>query len=129
MTEITLPLWQVFSIGITVVLAFIGFAAGAWKVISKIQASQVQSSLAALTKSVDEIKRDMAAAVERAEAQAAEAKAKADEVEKNLLRLLAELPLAYVRREDWVRGQTVIEAKLDALAAKFDACKERNNVC
>lgn len=41
-------------------------------------------------------------------------------VERDLLALRAELPLHYVRREDYVRGQTVVEAKLDALALKLE---------
>lgn len=36
-------------------------------------------------------------------------------LEKSFLRFQADLPLHYVRREDYVRGQTVIEAKLDAI--------------
>lgn len=42
------------------------------------------------------------------------------ELEKTFLRWQAELPLQYVRREDYVRNQTVIEAKLDALASKLE---------
>ena len=42
------------------------------------------------------------------------------QLEKSILQLQADLPIAYVRREDWVRGQTVIEAKLDGLALKFE---------
>ncbi len=41
-------------------------------------------------------------------------------LERQLLKLEGQLPLQYVRREDYVRGQTVIEAKLDALASKFE---------
>ncbi|MGC4076896.1 MAG: hypothetical protein QM702_07645 [Rubrivivax sp.] len=37
-------------------------------------------------------------------------------VERDVLQLKAALPLDYVRREDYVRGQSVIEAKLDGLA-------------
>ncbi|MDF6001947.1 hypothetical protein P4050_30630 [Pseudomonas aeruginosa] len=33
--------------------------------------------------------------------------------------LKAELPIQYVRREDYIRGQSVIEAKLDGLAVKL----------
>lgn len=32
----------------------------------------------------------------------------------------AELPIHYVRREDYVRGQSVIEAKLDAVYSKLE---------
>ncbi len=42
------------------------------------------------------------------------------QLERAFLRFQAELPLEYVRREDWVRGQSVIEAKLDGLALKFE---------
>lgn len=41
-------------------------------------------------------------------------------VERDLMALRAELPERYVRREDYTRGQTVLEAKLDALAAKLE---------
>lgn len=45
---------------------------------------------------------------------------KALDVERQLLMLRADLPLQYVRREDYVRNQTVIEAKLDAVASKIE---------
>lgn len=41
-------------------------------------------------------------------------------VERDLLALKADLPLNYVRREDHIRGQSVIEAKLDSLAVKLE---------
>lgn len=41
-------------------------------------------------------------------------------VERELLNLKAEMPLHYVRREDYIRGQSVIEAKLDGLATKLE---------
>ena len=44
-------------------------------------------------------------------------------LERQLLRFQAEMPIQYVRREDYVRGQTVVEAKLDALACKLENLK------
>jgi hypothetical protein len=41
-------------------------------------------------------------------------------IDRELLGLRAELPEKYVRREDAIREQVVINAKLDAIAAKFD---------
>lgn len=41
-------------------------------------------------------------------------------LERDFLRWQADLPIQYVRREDYVRGQSVIEAKLDALYAKLE---------
>lgn len=41
-------------------------------------------------------------------------------VERDLLELRAELPERYVRREDYIRGQSLIESKLDGLAMKLE---------
>ncbi|KWZ43759.1 hypothetical protein WS72_13430 [Burkholderia savannae] len=41
-------------------------------------------------------------------------------LERDFLKFQADLPLQYVRREDYVRNQTVIEAKLDAVALKIE---------
>ncbi|HEY0954016.1 MAG TPA: hypothetical protein VGE36_04615 [Roseateles sp.] len=46
-------------------------------------------------------------------------------VERELLDLKAELPASYVRREDYIRGQSVIEAKLDGLATKIENAQLR----
>jgi hypothetical protein len=42
------------------------------------------------------------------------------------MRFKADLPLNYVRREDYIRGQTVIEAKLDALYNKLEVVQYRH---
>jgi hypothetical protein len=47
------------------------------------------------------------------------------QVERDLARLRAELPLEYVRRDDHIRTQSVIESKLDALASKLEAAQLR----
>jgi hypothetical protein len=41
-------------------------------------------------------------------------------LEREFLNFKADLPLHYVRREDYVRGQTVLEAKLDAVFTKIE---------
>lgn len=48
-------------------------------------------------------------------------------VERELLHLKAELPLHYVRREDYIRGQSVLEAKLDGLGTKLENAQLRSN--
>lgn len=47
-------------------------------------------------------------------------------VERELMSLKADLPLQYVRREDYIRGQSVIEAKLDGLAVKLENAQLRS---
>ncbi|WP_395505963.1 hypothetical protein [Ectopseudomonas hydrolytica] len=46
--------------------------------------------------------------------------AKLAELERDFLRFQAELPMQYVHRQDYVRNQTVIEAKLDGLRDKLE---------
>lgn len=48
-------------------------------------------------------------------------------LEKEFLSFKADLPLSYVRRDDYIRGQSVIEAKLDSLATKFENAQLRAN--
>ena len=42
------------------------------------------------------------------------------EIERDVMNLRAELPDKYVRREDYIRGQTLIESKLDGLAMRIE---------
>ena len=42
-------------------------------------------------------------------------------LERELLKMQADMPLNYVRREDYLRGQSVMEAKLDAIAHSVQA--------
>ncbi len=46
-------------------------------------------------------------------------------IERELLQMKADMPLQYVRREDYIRGQSVIEAKLDAVASKLESAQLR----
>lgn len=48
-------------------------------------------------------------------------------MERDWLEFRAELPLHYVRREDYVRGQSILESKLDALALKIENLQMRGN--
>ena len=47
--------------------------------------------------------------------------------EREILQLRCDLPLEYVRREDAIRQETVIHAKLDTLAAKIDLLRTERN--
>lgn len=41
-------------------------------------------------------------------------------IEREILLMKADLPVHYVRREDYIRNQSVIEAKIDGLALKIE---------
>lgn len=51
-----------------------------------------------------------------------------NELEREFLEFKAQMPVDYVRREDYIRGQTVIEAKLDAVYEKLDNVQHRQNL-
>lgn len=48
-------------------------------------------------------------------------------LEKEFLRFQGDLPLHYIRREDYIRNQTIIEAKLDGLALKLENIQLKGN--
>lgn len=47
------------------------------------------------------------------------------QLERDFLKWQAKLPIDYVRREDYVRGQSILEAKLDGLAVKIENAQLR----
>lgn len=62
---------------------------------------------------------------ERIESDLEDEAAKREALEKEFRSLLADMPLKYVQREDWIRLATTIEAKMDTLNMKFDELKDR----
>ncbi|EBA1658035.1 hypothetical protein HW82_27195 [Salmonella enterica] len=51
-----------------------------------------------------------------------------NDLEREFLEFKARLPVDYVRREDYIRGQTVIEAKLDAVYEKLGNVQNQQNL-
>lgn len=49
-------------------------------------------------------------------------------LERDFNALKADLPLNYVRKEDYIRGQTTIEAKIDAVYSKLEAIQLRQQM-
>lgn len=90
--KITLELWQLLSLLLTIAGLLIG--------IGKLLLMQIQKSL-------DE---RFGALGKQAEAW--------QTLERDFYRFQADMAVHYVRREDYVRGQSVIEAKLDAIAGE-----------
>ncbi|OTG68295.1 hypothetical protein B9T25_06330 [Acinetobacter sp. ANC 4470] len=50
------------------------------------------------------------------------------ELERKFYQFQIDLPHSYVAREDYIRGQTIIEAKLDALASKIENVQIRQGM-
>ncbi|MBS0599586.1 MAG: hypothetical protein JSR92_20205 [Proteobacteria bacterium] len=90
--HVSFELWQLITLAMALIGAFVGLG----KLLMAQFARNVQRAL-------EQIQSDSG---------------KWHELELKFYQHLAELPVAYVRREDYVRGQTVIEAKLDAIASE-----------
>lgn len=101
---ITFELWQLITLASMLLSAF---SALAWALLSRIERG--------IERSLGNVSADMDARF-KALRQDSE---KWSQLERDFLKHLADLPVHYVRREDYVRGQTVIEAKLDAIAAEL----------
>lgn len=93
MNNVQLELWHL----ITLLLMFLGASAGVGKLLLSRTEKHLDMRFNSLDKEAQEWKR----------------------VEREVMNLKAELPREYVRRDDYIRGQSVIEAKLDALALRL----------
>lgn len=91
---IQLEFWQLISL----LLAFFGFVAGGAKLLLRQVEKRLDTRFSTIEEAATEWRR----------------------LEREWLNWKAELPLQYVRREDYVRNQTVIEAKIDAIAVRLE---------
>ena len=114
--NIELQFWQ----AILLLLSFFGFVAGAGKLLL----SQIDKRLDLRFQLLEEARKEGAKHWDerfgRSLPQQKEDTATVKRLERDLMGLRAELPERYVRREDYIRGQSVIEAKLDSLALRME---------
>lgn len=101
MTSIEMPVWQLVASSVTLMAVLVG--------LFKLLLLQLERRLDQRFAMMDERYEAVAKDSERLR-----------QVELGLERLRGEMPLHYVRREDYVRNQTVIEAKLDAVALRLE---------
>jgi len=93
--------WHLIAAGASTILAFVGLNVGAlkWLLDRHDACSQANANrLAELQRQHGE---------------------KMAQIEHDILRLRADLPLEYVRREDWIRFGNTLEAKIDTIRAEM----------
>ena len=66
--------------------------------------------------------------LEEVSKQAAKSQHDVQELERKFYQFQIDLPHTYVAREDYTRGQTIIEAKLDSLASKIENIQIRQGM-
>ncbi len=110
---IELELYQIIMLMITVIGAVVGAVKVIWGRIEK----NLDRNFLTIEKQLDDVGT-------KAEASKEEVRA----LELKFLEFKADLPRTYVAREDYIRGQTIIEAKLDAVFAKIETVQIRQGV-
>jgi hypothetical protein len=113
---IQLELWHLISM----LIAFFGCVAGFGKILFAQFDSQLDQRFAAQERSRDVAQQHWAQRFDALQKAAESEREEWRRVERELLKLMASLPLDYVRREDWVRNQTVLESKIDGLALRIE---------
>lgn len=114
--KIELELWHL----ILMLLAFFGCVAAFGKVLLDQFEKRQEERFKAIDKAREEGQRALHTTFEAHITEERRTVDSLKELERDFLKWQAELPIHYVRREDYVRGQSVIEAKLDALYNKLE---------
>lgn len=117
-----LELWHL----ITLLITFMGASAGAGKLLLAQHQDHMDTRLSAHEAAREMNHQATQGRLTLIEAAAREESSQWQRVERELMSLKADLPLAYVRREDYIRGQSVLEAKLDGLATKIENAQLRS---
>lgn len=112
--NVPVDFWQLVGISVAGLLTLSGILVGAMKF-----------GLGQAQKHQDAIHEQVLARLDTMEKSSKDDANQWQRVEREMLQLKADLPLHYVRREDYIRGQSVIEAKLDALASKLETAQLR----
>lgn len=105
-----IELWHL----VLLLLAFFGACAGAGKLL-----------LSQFQRHVDENHKQLKERLQLNEQAHRDESSQWQRVERELLELKANMPMAYVLRDDYIRGQSIIEAKLDGLASKIENAQLR----
>lgn len=113
---IQLELWHAILLG----LSFLGFVFGAGKVLF----AQIDQRLDTRFTAMEESRKQSQTHWDARFGELAEQNRREAEgwqrIEREFLIFKADLPIQYVRREDFVRNQTIIEAKLDQLRMSIE---------
>ena len=119
--KIELEVWQM----ITLLLAFFGGCAGVGKVLLAQSQKHLDDKFKAQEKVQTGNHAQLSTRLDSIESANRSEANQWQRVERELLTLKADMPLQYVRREDYIRGQSIIESKLDGLAMKLENAQLR----
>lgn len=114
--QVQIAFWDL----VMLLLGFFAACAGAGKVLLHMHEKHLDQRLETLESARKENHNQLAARLDGIEASNREEATQWQRVERELMTFKADLPLHYVRREDQVRRDSIVEAKLDGLATKIE---------
>ncbi|ATE60153.1 hypothetical protein [Thauera sinica] len=117
---IQIELWALLTFLAGLLLAFFGAAFTGGRILLAQVERRLDERFGAQEKAREEGKSHWDDRFGALEAAVKTATGEAVRIERELLSLKAELPVTYVLREDDIRRQSVIEAKIDGLAVRFE---------
>lgn len=106
-------------------LGFFGAVAGAGRLLLAQSQKHLDERFAAQEKSRAEAQTQLAGRLDAIEQVNRDETLQWQRVEREMLKFQADLPMRYVMRDDYIRGQTILEAKMDAALAKIDSVQLR----
>ena len=110
---IQLEAYQIFLVLVTVIGAVIGMI----KLLGHQINSNIQQNFESTNQKIEEVAR-----------QAAKGQEEIHTLERQFLEFKADMPFRYIARDDYIRGQTVLESKLDAVAEKLEKVQIKQGV-
>ena len=110
---IQLEVYQVFLI----LSAVLSAVAGMIKMMGSQINKNIQQNFESTNQKIEEVSR-----------QAVKGHEEVRELERKFLEFKADMPFHYIARDDYIRGQTVIEAKLDTLAEKLEKVQIKQGI-
>ena len=110
---IQLEAYQVFLI----LSAVLSAVAGMIKMMGSQINKNIQQNFESTNQKIEEVSR-----------QAVKGQEEVRELERKFLEFKADMPFRYIARDDYIRGQTVIEAKLDAWAEKLEKVQIKQGI-
>ena len=114
--QVQMDLWHLISLAV----AFFGASAGAGKMLLAQSQRHIDDKFGAQDQARQSNHDAVSRRLDAIESAARDESGNWARIERDLLQMKAEMPLHYVRREDYIRGQSVIESKLDGLALKIE---------
>lgn len=120
MSPVTIEFWPFLTGLASLLVFFLAFVFGAGKLLLSQVDKRLEIRFKAMEDARAEASRNWDEKFRELLSQMKEDSGRWQDLERDFLKFQAALPVEYVRREDFIRSWTVIEAKLDGLALKIE---------